>query len=152
VARSVTRSVARSVGSVALAGLGAFGLQGCADAVAPNPVGVWGGQHVRLEVMNSAVGVSPSAGGTIEFDCAHGGLGEPLLPDKSGRFDVAGYYVQEHGGPVRADQPLVAKPARYSGEINGSRMTLVVARTDSAWSAGPFTLQRGSAGMVFKCL
>ena len=146
------RGAARVVGTVALVALVACALQACADAVAPDPVGVWGGLHVRLEITNTGAGASPAGGGTIEFDCAHGGLTLPVLPDKSGRFEVPGYFVQERGGPLQADQPLSAKPARYWGEINGSRMTLQLARTDSAWSAGPYTLQRGSAGMVFKCL
>ena len=135
-----------------MAALGiALATTACADAVAPNPVGVWGGAHVRLDVRHD---VTPgiASGGTVEFDCAHGSLAGWLDPDKSGRFDVLGVYVQDHGGPIRVDEPIFARPARYSGEINGSRMTLYVMRTDSAWSAGPFTLQRGATGPVFKCL
>ena len=154
-ARSVVRTTRRRIlGAVAVAAVAAVALaaQGCADAVAPNAVGVWGGQHVRLEITNIGVGASPAGGGTVEFDCAHGTITLPVLADKSGRFDVPGFYVQEHGGPIRVDEQLAARPARYAGEINGSRMTLTVTRTDSAWSAGPFTLQRGSTGSVFKCL
>lgn len=124
----------------------------CTDAVAPNAVGVWGGPHVLLKITNVVDGVLPAGTGTVEFDCAHGSISLPVEPNKSGRFDVAGSYVQEHGGPIRADQPLTAKPAHYFGEINGNRMTLSVARTDSAWSVGPFSLERGVAGSVFKCL
>lgn len=137
---------------ISLSGLLIVAVTACTDATAPEVVGVWGGVHVRLEVTNSPAGASPSPGGTLEFDCAHGGLTESLLTDKSGRFDVAGYYVQEHGGPVRVDEVPNARPARYFGEINGSRMTLTVTRTDTTWSAGPFTLDRGRGGSVFKCL
>ena len=111
----------------------------CADAVAPNAVGVWGGPHVRLEITNMVDGVSTAGAATVEFDCAHGSISVPVTPDKSGRFEAFGYYVQDHGGPVRADQALTANPARYSGEVNGSQMTLTVTRTDTTWSAGPFT-------------
>ena len=125
----------------------ALATTGCADAVAPNPVGVWGGAHVRLEILNAA----PN-GGTVEFDCAHGSISAPVTTDKSGRFDAPGIYVQEHGGPIRAGEQVIQHPARYAGLINGSRMTLTVTRSDSAWSAGPFALERGVTGPVFKCL
>ena len=123
----------------------------CADAVAPNPVGVWGGAHVRLEITDATTS-GIAGGGTVEFDCAHGLITAPITTDKSGRFDAPGVYVQEHGGPIRVGEQVIAHPARYMGVINGSRMTLTVARSDSAWSAGPFALERGVAGSVFKCL
>lgn len=125
---------------------------GCRDTAAPSAVGFWGGPHVRLEVTNLDAPQAPSPGGTLEFDCAHGGLSESLVAGRDGRFSVAGWYVQEHGGPVRADQPLEARPARYAGWIASTQMTLMVTRTDTAWSAGPFTLVRGQQGAVFKCV
>ncbi|MCX5755989.1 MAG: hypothetical protein NTX19_07720 [Gemmatimonadetes bacterium] len=128
----------------------------CTDAVAPNPVapnpvGVWGGAHVRLEIVNLPTSGVPS-GGPVEFDCAHGSINASVTTDNSGRFDAPGVYIQEHGGPIREGEQVIVHPARYSGQISGNRMTLTVTRTDSAWSAGPFTLDRGVAGSVFKCL
>ena len=127
-------------------------MSGCPDAaVAPNPVGVWGGVHVRLEIVNITTSGVPG-GGSVEFDCAHGSINSPVTTDKSGRFSAAGVYIQEHGGPIRIGEQVIAYPAIYSGEINGAKMTLTVARTDTTWSIGPFTLERGVTGSVFKCL
>ena len=49
--------------------------------------GPWGGDHVRLELT--------SAGGDVEYDCAHGGLTEPVRPGPRGDFDVRGVHVRE---------------------------------------------------------
>src|SRR6185369_10155864 len=122
---------------------------GCTDAVAPNPVGTWGGEHVRLEIVNLPTSGVPG-GGTVEFDCAHGSINASVITDKSGRFEAPGVYIPEHGGPVFEGEIAVVHPALYSGEINGARMTLTVARTDTTWSIGPFTLERGKTGPVFK--
>jgi hypothetical protein len=106
------------------------------------PKGEWGGQHVRLTVED--------AGGTIEFDCAHGSLDEPLLLDGSGRFDVKGRLVAE-GGPVRKDEPETARPARYRGESDGQHLSLQVT-LEGGEDAGTFSLAKGSPPRLFKCL
>ena len=105
------------------------------------PKGEWGGQHVRLTVED--------AGGTIEFDCAHGSLDEPLLLDSSGRFDVKGRLVAE-GGPVRKDEPETARPARYRGESDGQHLSLQVT-LEGGEDAGTFSLAKGSQPRLFKC-
>src|SRR4249920_342380 len=79
------------------------------------PTGDWGGQHVRLTVTDS--------GATVEFDCAHGSLEEPLMLDANGRFGVKGRLVGE-GGPVPKDEPAVGQPVRYRGESDGQSMSL----------------------------
>lgn len=129
----------------------ALTMSGCSDAVAPNPVGVWGGTHVRLEIVNRPTSGVPG-GGTVEFDCAHGSINSAVLTDRNGTFSAPGVYIQEHGGPIRDGEQVIMHPAVYSGEISGSKMTLTVARTDTAWTAGPFSLERGVTGAVFKCL
>ena len=88
--------------------------------------------------------------GTITYDCAHGRLNTPILSDGSGHFDVAGVHVREHGGPVRIDEVPNAVPARYSGQINGDRMELRVLMASD--TLGPFTLKRGGAPQLFRCL
>jgi hypothetical protein len=102
---------------------------------------VWGGRHVRL--------VITSRGGEIEFDCAHGEIKEPLKRDAQGRFDVAGTFVRE-GGPVRHDESG-GRPARYSGKVEGDKMTLTVTLTDSNEKLDEFSLTRGSDGHLWKC-
>ncbi len=104
--------------------------------------GEWGGEHVRLEL-------SP-AGGTIEYDCAHGSLTGPVRTDDDARFVTAGFHVREHGGPIREGEPVDSVPATYLGSVVGDRMTLrVVAGADTL---GPFVLQQNGTPRLFKCL
>jgi hypothetical protein len=120
--------------------LGACSANGFAPGV---PItGNWGGEHVRLALT--------SAGGDVEYDCAHGGITEALVPDNDGTFDAKGVHIREHGGPVRQDEKVDSLPARYVGRIHGDEMDLrVLVAPDSL---GPFVLVRGEAGRVFKCL
>ena len=43
-------------------------------------------------------------------------------------------------------------PARYTGSTDGKSMTLNVTLTDGGQALGTFTLTRGAAPSVFKCL
>src|SRR6266487_5167816 len=52
--------------------------------------GVWGGDHIRMEVSGN--------GATLEFDCAHGNISGPLTLDRLGRFQAKGSFTREHGG------------------------------------------------------
>jgi hypothetical protein len=104
--------------------------------------GRWGGTHVALTLSES--------GGTIEYDCAHGGIRAPLRPGQDGRFEVDGVHVREHGGPVRVGEVPDSVAARYTGRIAGERMTLrVLVGSDTL---GPFELRRGAEPRLFKCL
>jgi hypothetical protein len=105
------------------------------------PPGEWGGQHVRLTVQD--------AGGTVEFDCAHGRLRGPWTLDPQGRFDVPGTLVAE-GGPTRKDAVGEGRPARYRGETNGDRMSLEL-MLEGGESAGSFTLVRNGRARLVKC-
>lgn len=101
----------------------------------------WGGVGVRLTLKGGE--------SQIEFDCAHGSLGE-IAPGAGGEFSVGGVLVRESGGPVRSDHVPQSTPARYSGKISGETMTLRV----SAEGVGDldFTLTRGRPGRLRKCL
>ncbi|HEV2764008.1 MAG TPA: hypothetical protein VGV38_13580 [Pyrinomonadaceae bacterium] len=106
--------------------------------------GTWGGRSVRLTVTDGG-------NAAVEFDCAHGTLKELQL-DAGGSFDVAGTFVAE-GGPAREDegeQPK-GKPARYSGQVEGDRMTLRVRLEGSDVRLPSFTLTRGEQGSLTKC-
>jgi hypothetical protein len=105
--------------------------------------GVWGGEHVRLQVNDG--------GAAVEFDCANGSIDQPVVLDGEGRFNVKGRYAAEHGGPVRRDETDNTRPARYAGQVKGDTLTLNVTVGDSKESVGPFTLTRGSEGRVMKC-
>jgi hypothetical protein len=105
--------------------------------------GSWGGQHVRLEV-------GPD-GAEIEFDCAHGRINARLRPGRDGRFDAAGTFVAERGGPVREGASEKGEPARYTGRVKGKTMTLSVRLTDSNTDVGTFTLTHGREPELVKC-
>ena len=117
-----------------------------ANPGAPNrldrvPTGDWGGQHVRLSVANG--------GSTIEFDCAHGSLDEPLLLDAAGHFDVKGRLVAE-GGPVRNDEPASERSVRYRGETDGQQMSLQLT-LEGGEDGGTFSLTKGGPARLVKC-
>jgi len=105
--------------------------------------GVWGGDHIRIEVEDDNA--------SVEYDCAHGVISGPLKLDGEGHFRARGTHVREHGGPMRDNETPPNHPADYSGSIDGDRMTLTVTLTDSSESVGRFTLVRGSDGNLVKC-
>jgi hypothetical protein len=105
--------------------------------------GVWGGEHIRLQVTES--------GSSIEYDCAHGMMEQPLVLDAQGRFEVKGKHVRERGGPVRRDDKPDSHPARYTGSVEGKTMTLTVTLTDAPDATDTYTLIQGDQGRLFKC-
>lgn len=107
-------------------------------------LGIWGGEHVRLLVTDR--------GGSLEYDCAHGKIDQPLVSDAAGRFDLRGTHTREHGGPVREDEVADTHPARYSGTTDGQTMNLTVTLSDSGERVGTFKLTRGQSGWILRCL
>lgn len=105
--------------------------------------GVWGGEHIRLDVT--------PPGATVEFDCAQGTISQRIVVDRRGRFVIDGAYVAEHGGPVRMNEQASSLPVRFSGRISGKRMTLTVRRRDTKKLIGTFTLRHGQEGALVKC-
>jgi hypothetical protein len=128
-----------------VAAAAALSLAACGESpTAADIVGAWGGEHVALTIA--------ATGAALEFDCAHGSIEERIVPDADGGFDVAGIYVREHGGPVREGEPPDSHPARYTGRIDGSRMTLTVLLTDDPAFAASYTLRRGEPPQVYRCV
>jgi hypothetical protein len=110
------------------------------------PTGSWGGAHVRLEVR--------ADGADIEFDCAHGRMGK-ITTNANGLFDVSGVFVREKGGPVTSEDKEDSRPARYTGRVEGKRMTLSVVYTNEADNTAEpltFTLTHGQSARLTKCL
>jgi hypothetical protein len=105
-------------------------------------VGAWNGLHASLTLTE--------AGGSIEYDCAHGGLRAPVEPDGAGRFTIAGVHFRDHGGPVRIGEVPDSVPAQYIGRVQGDQLTLRV--LVGAETLGPFTLQRGGESRLTRCL
>ena len=105
------------------------------------PTGVWGGQHINLEVGEKSA--------TIEYDCATGAIDGPLVVDANGRFNLRGTHKMERGGPIRQDDESKVQPAVYTGSIKGNTMTLTLRLGDS--DVETFTLEKGKPGDLFKC-
>ena len=127
--------------AVMLVSLSATNMQrGQDDSASPD---TWGGHDVSMEV-------SPQ-GATLEFDCAHGNILEPIKANASGEFALRGTYTPEHGGPITLANPPRDLPATYKGTIHGNEMRLEVMLADKDQQPQPFTLTRGKAGRVMKC-
>lgn len=135
----------RTIGNVFLTGIAALyacSTTGASPQSGAPLVGRWSGAHAELTLSQ--------AGGTISYDCAHGGLYSPVVPNSAGGFDVLGVHVREQGGPSRIGEVPDSLPARFIGELNGDRMRLrVLVDTDTL---GPFELQLGAASQLVRCL
>ena len=105
------------------------------------PTGVWGGQHINIEVGEKSA--------TIEYDCANGVINGPLTVDANGNFKLRGTHRIERGGPIRADDDSKGEPASYTGSIKGNTMTLTLKVGDG--DAETFTLEKGKEGRLVKC-
>lgn len=110
----------------------------------PIPPSEWGGQHIGMVVL--------TGGATIEYDCASGTIDEPIAVGSQGSFTVKGTHTRGHGGPLMIGEVPDRHPARYTGSTDGKSMTLNVTLTDSNQTLGTFTLTRGAAPAVLKCL
>ena len=105
------------------------------------PTGVWGGQHINVEVGEKSA--------RIEYDCASGVINGPLSVDANGNFKLRGTHRLERGGPIRADDDSKGQPATYTGSIKGNTMTLTLKVGDA--DTETFTLEKGKEGELFKC-
>ena len=90
-------------------------------------------------------------GATLEFDCAHGKIDQPIRRDARSRFAVRGTYEQEHGGAVRSGEVPNSQAALYTGTLTGNQMTVAVRLLDSDQQIGTFVVRRGEPARVFKC-
>ena len=105
------------------------------------PTGVWGGQHINIEVGEKSA--------RIEYDCATGVIEGPLVVDSNGNFKLRGTHKVERGGPIRAGDDSKGHPATYTGSIKGNTMTLNLKIGDG--DAETFTLEKGKEGELVKC-
>ena len=111
-----------------------------ADKLERVPAGEWGGEHARLSVHET--------GASLEFDCAHGRIDQPLRLDTEGRFDVPGTMSRE-GGPAR--EPDEPQRVRYAGKTDGRILDLEVRSAGGERQAG-FRLELGKRSKLLKCL
>jgi hypothetical protein len=103
----------------------------------------WGGSGISMRMTAS--------GASIQFECAHGSITQPITPNAAGEFTATGSYTAERGGPVRKDEAPSDRPATYKGRISGDTMTLQVLLTDRSQEPLQFTLTRGKFVKVVKC-
>ena len=115
-------------------------LAGQSQAASLDLTGIWGGRQAVLTVT--------ADGARLEAACAQGGITGPIRLDRRGRFTAQGSFEAFTGGPQRADGEGLAS-ARYSGEVHGSTMTLVV----RAAGVPPevLTLTRGVRPKLVRC-
>lgn len=108
-------------------------------------VEIWGGTGVFMTMTTQ--------GATLEFDCAHGVLDQPIRPDAKGQFQVPGTYTPGRGGPVSKANPPSAVNAIYKGSIHDDTMHLEVILGDNGKEQAPqpVTLTRGKAGHLVRC-
>jgi hypothetical protein len=107
--------------------------------------GKWGGRGAQLEVT--------AKGGSIELDCAHGTLDEPLQLGAEGTFDVKGTFVLERAGPSREDGGGQGPPVRYRGRLQGDTLSLTIVRDgEPTAELAQVKVTRGQAGRLRKCL
>lgn len=107
--------------------------------------GTWGGRGARLEVT--------AKGGTVELDCAHGSLDEPLRLGADGSFDVKGTFVLERGGPVRMDADDKGEAVRYRGRLDGETLSLAIVKDgDPPKELGKVKVGLGQPVRLRKCL
>src|SRR5712691_2685366 len=104
------------------------------------PNGVWGGQHISIEVSGRSA--------SVEYDCAKGTINGPLTLDSKGQFTWRGTHNREHPGPVRRGVKPNSQPATYTGLVKGNTMTLTVKLDGSDEALGTYTLKRGDPGRV----
>jgi len=102
-------------------------------------VGTWGGENAGL--------IADDTSAHVHIGCTYGNIKQAIVPDADGRFDVPGVQnITAH--PVDLG---VLHPARFSGRIEGGRMSLTVTLTDTTVTLGPVQLQYGKEPRMGPC-
>src|SRR5690349_11710184 len=80
-----------------------------AFAKSDHPIGVWGGEHMGIDLQG---GLSD-----VQFDCASGTIDDAVYPGHDGSFSVKGTYRTGPSGPVKVGQFFMSKDAVYSRQV-----------------------------------
>jgi hypothetical protein len=102
-------------------------------------VGTWGGDNVGLIATDSSA--------HVHIGCTLGDTNGAIRPDADGRFDATGTYNVD-AYPI--DRGIL-HPARFTGQIIGTTMTLTVNLTDTTRQLGPVTLVLGKEPKMGPC-
>jgi hypothetical protein len=101
--------------------------------------GTWGGENAAL--------IADDTSAHVHIGCTYGNIQQAIVPDADGRFDVPGVQnITAH--PVDLG---VLHPARFTGRIVGSQMTLTVTLTDTTVTLGPVKLAYGKEPRMGPC-
>jgi hypothetical protein len=114
-----------------------------AQAKTANLSGGWGGPHAAIVFQGGLA--------DVQFDCASGSIDVPVYPAKDGAFTARGTYRAGSPGPVRVGQIFRSVPASFAGRVLKDVMTMSVTLEDGT-AIGPFTLARGAAPQMTRCL
>lgn len=96
-------------------------------------LGTWGGSGINMTIDNEHT--------AIAYACGDGAIDKPIILDGAGRFQVDGTFTGSAGPAV-----LAPRPARHSGSVVGTTMSLTVVLLDTGQSLGTFSLELGSDG------
>jgi len=114
----------------------------CADPVAPEITGQWGGPDATLIL-------SPT-GGTVEYACGAGTIDTGWKLRADGRWHATGAYFTGGGPmPVEGRPP---HPATYAGRFTGDALTFTVTVPALGAVLGPYTVKRNAPGASEICL
>lgn len=101
--------------------------------------GTWGGENAGL--------IADDTSAHVHIGCTYGNISQEIVPDARGRFDVPGKQnITAH--PVDLG---VMHPARFSGRVQGSLISLTVTLTDTAVVLGPVQLTYGKEPRMGPC-
>ena len=101
--------------------------------------GTWGGDNAGLIAFDTT--------DHVHIGCTAGDTKQAIETDPQGRFDVPGRYNITLYPVARGPD----HPARFTGAVTGSVMTLTVALTDTAVTLGPVQLFLGREPRMGPC-
>jgi hypothetical protein len=114
----------------------------CADPVAPELTGQWGGPDATV--------ILSLAGGTVQYSCGSGTIDPGWHFEADGQWRATGQYFAG-GGPM----PVEGRPpqaASYLGTLTGDALTFSVTLPSPGSVLGPFTVKRDQPGAYEICL
>jgi hypothetical protein len=127
--------------SLSVAGCGGSGVERALVIDHSIPQGVWGGGQAGTDSSLATLHLTASSG-HFDFYCGEvADFTQPLTPDATGRFDVAG---TSHFGFT----PPSPTPTRITGTVTDQKMTVTFTETfpnGTQGVEGPFTLVFGQA-------
>jgi hypothetical protein len=112
-------------------------LGACTSGPPVTLTGQWGGVNAELDAASTSA--------TLLFKCgAKGVTAAPLRLDARGSFDASGTYdpVLLAGGP---------RPARFLGQVQGTRLTLSFTVEGSTANQGPYELTKDAPARFDVC-